>query len=131
MSARLLIAGALAAMLGGVLAVTVAAHTDRYPSDIEITAGSGYVYGGLDSQRPSCEPNRKVKLYRKRSGRDQLIESTKSIPNSGGATWTIEFSSAPPTGDYYSKARKRDLAPGPGHSHICQGATSDEIPLAP
>jgi len=133
MSGRLLIAGALAAVLGGVLAVTVAAHTDRYPSDIDITAGisSSYVYGGLDSPRASCEPDRKVKLYRKKPGSDRLIDSTKSIANSGGATWTIEFSSAPPAGNYYSKARKRDLAPGDGHSHICQGAASNLVPLGP
>ena len=133
MSVRLLIAGALAAVLGGVLAVTVAAHTDRYPTDIEITAGGSdsYVYGGVESQRPSCEPDRKVELYRKKPGKDRLIDSTKSIPNTGGVTWTIELNSAPPTGNYYSKARKRDLAPGGGHAHICREASSDLVPLGP
>jgi hypothetical protein len=74
---RALAIGALAAALGGVLAVGVSAHTDRYDSEIEITAGinSDYVYGGLNSPKASCEPKRKVKLYRKRAGDDELIEA--------------------------------------------------------
>ncbi|MFI5025232.1 MAG: hypothetical protein ACHQCI_00565 [Solirubrobacterales bacterium] len=131
---RALAIGALAAALGGVLAVGVSAHTDRYDSEIEITAGinSDYVYGGLNSPKASCEPKRKVKLYRKRAGDDELIEASHSIGNAGGATWTIEAPGGTfTTGTYYSKARKRDLAPGQAHSHICRGATSDEIPIEP
>ncbi len=117
------------------LAVGVSAHTDRYDSEIEITAGvnADYVYGGLDSPKASCEPKRKVKLYRKRAGDDELIEASHSIGNAGGATWTIEAPRrhALPPGPTTPRPARRDLAPGPAHSHICRGATSDEIPIEP
>lgn len=129
---RVVLGGLLAAALGGLLAVGVAAHTTQTASTVGITGGvnDDYVYGAVSSQKAKCAPKRKVRLYRERAGDDKLVDETSSLDPSGA--YTIEAATGTfPTGTYYSKARKRDLDPGPQHSHICQGAKSDKIPIEP
>jgi hypothetical protein len=136
-SRRLVIGAALAALGGSILAVAVAAHTDHYSSSVGInafTSGSSnnYVYGAVSSPNSHCVGDRKVRVYRKTKGSDAKFGADISQENAGVGPYTVTA----PSGDmhpgtYYSEVRKRDLRPGPRHSHICNPARSDGLPVGP
>ena len=132
---RTILAGMAALLAGGALAAVVAAHTDRYDTEININAAPNedYFYGALTSEKGACEPKRKIDLYRERGGPDKLVDESRSIDNVDNATWTIEVTgttTAFQDGTYYSKALKRDLGSGSAHSHVCEGAKSSKVDIA-
>jgi hypothetical protein len=125
---RAVLVGGLAALAGGALAVGVTAHTGHIPSEITINAGSDYFYGAVSSPKASCEKGRRVRVFRRKPGRDKLFGAERSLGgqlNLGQYTVTesdVNFRG----GAYYSKIRKHDLKPSSGsHDHICRGASSN------
>jgi hypothetical protein len=132
---RTIAACALAAAVGAVFAVAVVAHTSRTDSDISLfgfTSGGAdeYFYGDIASAKGACEPNRKVRIFRKRPGDDALYDATRSLEPAGSYTVTAATGNLP-QGDYYSHIRKRDLKPGKRHEHLCKGAKSAELDVGP
>jgi hypothetical protein len=73
------LAGGLAAIAGGALAVGVAAHTTRSPSSLTINAGSDYFYGAVASPESDCVSGRRVRVFRKRDGADKLFGAEPSL----------------------------------------------------
>jgi hypothetical protein len=130
---------ALAAIAGGLLAVGVAAHSDRYPTEMSATIQTAntitdHIRGRLLSSRTACAPDRKVRVFRKRPGDDQQIASDFS----GTFTETIgsPYTVAVPGGDfspgvYYAHAKRRDLRPGARHDHVCKGKRSQDFSVTP
>jgi hypothetical protein len=124
--AKLAIAGALmtVAVLGSGRAF---AHTVDFASHVSITvccATDGlWDFGGeVSSPKARCEPHRTVKLFRKRSGPDQLMD--RDATNSEGA-WHVEPNPSP-AGTYYARVTRTDIG-GPGHDHICDPARSPDL----
>ena len=70
--------------------------------------GSSFI-GEVKSSKGSCVNNRKVKLFKKGSSKDQKIGSDKSAPGKGDSegVWIITLEGAPP-GDYYAKVKAKD-----------------------
>ena len=121
---RLVLAGGLAAIAGGSLAVGVAAHTTHTPTTLTLNAGSDYFYGNVSSVDPDCLGHRRVRVFRARNGADKLFGADRSLETTGSYTVTeseINFRGGP----YYASVNKRDLRPGSRkHDHICGPATS-------
>ena len=74
-------------------------------------------------------------MFQQQSGADLKFDSSTSIeggsPTSGPYTVTAPNKGDLPPGNYYSKIKKRDLKPGPAHSHICQDAKSPTVDVGP
>jgi hypothetical protein len=122
---RVVLAGGLAAIAGGALAVGVAAHTTHSPSDVAINAGSDYFYGTVSSPEADCLPGRRVRVFRKRHGDDKLFGAERSLETTGSYTVT-ESDVNLRGGPYYARIKKRDLRPqSQKHDHICGAATSN------
>ena len=128
---RSLLPGLGAVAAGGLLAVGVTAHTTRSPSSVTIAIppSESYVYGAVSSPKQKCEPRRKVKVFRKRSGDDKLFGATRSPSDNGTYTITAETGTLP-QGTYYSRVLKRDLSPGARHNHLCRAARSTNEQVA-
>lgn len=123
-SRRVLLAGGLAAVAGGALAVGVAAHTTHTPSTLTLDVGSDYFYGNVSSVDPDCLGHRRVRVFRARNGADKLFGADRSLETTGSYTVTesdVNFRG----GAYYSRVKKHDLRPrSREHDHICGPATS-------
>src|ERR671923_1920311 len=103
------------------------AHTVHFASSVSITvccATDGlWDFGGeVTSPKARCEPQRTVKLFRKRSGTDQLMGRDRT--NSEGA-WHVEPDPSP-AGTYYARVTRKDIG-GPGHDHICDPDRSPDL----
>jgi hypothetical protein len=133
---RRVVGGTLAA-LGPLIAITViglgtaSAHTVHFESTVSIRvccASDGrWDFGGeVTSPKARCEPRRTVKLFRKRSGSDQLMgrDTTDSV-----GAWKVEPNPSP-AGTYYAKVTRKDIG-APGHDHICDADRSGglEVPI--
>jgi hypothetical protein len=106
---------------------TVAAHTAHYRSRVTILvccASDGlWDFGGeVTSPHARCEPRRRVKLFRRRGGPDQLMGRDRT--DSAGA-WAIEPDPSP-AGTYYAKVTRKDIGPA-GHDHICDPDRSPDL----
>ena len=136
---RALIAGIGAALAGGLLAVVVAAHTTSYESNVNMNAytsgaANNYFWGAVTSPKPACAPDRKVRVFRKRSGDDSKFGSDTSLegPSPGSGPYTVTAPTGDtPEGKYYAKIKARDLRPGGAHAHICEGAKSPTVAVGP
>jgi hypothetical protein len=121
---RLVLAGGLAAVAGGALAVGVAAHTTHTPTTLTLNASSDYFYGNVSSVDPDCLGHRRVRVFRARNGADKLFGADRSLETTGSYTVT-ESNANFRGGPYYARVKKRDLRPHSGkHDHICGSATS-------
>jgi hypothetical protein len=128
---------ALAVLVGGVLAVGVAAHTTRHDSDLNLNAFTSggvneYFYGSLSSPHEPCEPDRRIRIFRKRPGDDKLYVATRSLepPNSG--SYTVDDTTGNiPQGVYYSHVKSSELKRSRRHTHVCKGARSTELDVGP
>ena len=121
---RVMLAGGLAAVAGGALAVGVAAHTSQTPSTLTLDVGSDYFYGNVSSVDPDCLGHRRVRVFRARNGADKLFGADRSLETTGSYTVTesdVNFRG----GAYYSRVKKHDLRPDSRkHDHICGPAKS-------
>jgi hypothetical protein len=127
-----LVAGTLALLAGAALAVTAAAHTTSSPTSLAITLppSESYVYGTVSSPKAACEPDRRVRLLRKRQGDDKLIAADRSFDaGSGVAQYTVDSpdGEALNAGSYYSQVKRIDLAAGSAHDHLCNADRSARV----
>jgi hypothetical protein len=136
LNARVLVGGLLALLAGGAVAVTAAAHVTSSPTSLAVTLppSESYVYGTVSSPSAPCEPDRRVRLVRKRPGDDRLIAADRSFDGgSGTVQYTVDTPMGGPLspGSYYSQVKKVDLAPGSAHDHICKAARSARVDVEP
>jgi hypothetical protein len=78
--------------------------------------------GDIFSPRKVCKNDRRVLVFRVRSGQDEKIGSTRSYKGTAqpGYYWVLSESGLAPAGSYYSKVKPTDR---------CQGDRSAAIPL--
>ena len=130
------VVGGTLAALGALIAIaviglgTASAHTIHFESTVSIQVccdsdGLWDFAGEVTSPKARCEPRRTVKLFRKRSGPDQLMGRDRT--DSVGA-WHVEPNPSP-AGTYYARVARKDIGP-PGHNHICDADRSGglEVP---
>jgi hypothetical protein len=100
------------------------AHKFNAKTTAKITSGGpDGAEGKVGSKRAVCKPGRKVKLFRLKSGRDDLIGW--SFTNDEGR-W--ELASQLVAGKYYAVVTRRREGSG-AHEHICGRATSGKVRL--
>jgi len=123
---RTIMALALALTMGG--AGTAAAHdaSFRTASSFGFFAGSPDAFlGDVSSPSRDCEVDRKVKVFLKKPGRDQLIGADRS---DAGGQWLIETANAA-SAKYYAKIAERKLASTAAHDHVCRQYRSSTLPF--
>ena len=78
--------------------------------------------GDIFSPRKACKNDRRVLVFRVRSGADEKIGSTRSYKGSAqpGYYWVLSEPGLAPAGKYYSKVKPTEK---------CQGDRSEAIPL--
>ena len=112
---------------------SASAHTTAYPSSLPLAIGSNgsseepVWWGQVTSAKPSCQPNRKVKLFRDtaKTGSHTLIGLDETDDE---GYWQITVTGyPPPDGTYYAKARPQMLRKNAKHRHTCGKARSDEL----
>ena len=106
-----------------VLAGVASAHAFRANSEVTIryNADKEQFHGRVSSERPSCERNRVVVVFRDTPGED--VEVGRDRTNENGF-WKVEATN--PQGDFYARARRRVRGTG-DHVHICRRDTSPTI----
>lgn len=82
-----------------------------------------YFSGRLISQKPRCEQDRRVRVFRKVPGDD--IRMGADISDEEGR-WRVEFED-PPNDTYYAKTGRKVLKNSPAHLHICKRARSQDM----
>jgi hypothetical protein len=135
MTRRGIVIGALAALAGGLLGATVAAHTTSSPADVSL---GGYTSGGVSEAlsgtittvKPACYEGRKVFVYRKKSGDDLKFGADRAQETTAEYTVTAPTGNVP-QGTYYSRIRKFDLAHSAAHEHVCEGDRSQNFDAGP
>ncbi len=132
---RILLAGALALAAGCSIAIVASAHVSSSPTSLAVTLppSESYVYGTVSSPKPKCEPDRRVRLVRKRSGDDELIAADRSFDGGAGVQYTVDTPMGDPLnpGTYYSEVKRVDLAAGSAHDHICKATRSPRVHVEP
>ena len=134
---RVLVAGAVAAIVGGALAVGVAAHTSQTASELRINAFTSggtdeYAYGAITSASGRCLGGRKVRVFEKRPGTDTLLGADISQRASGVGPYTVTAPTGNiPQGRYYAQVKRVDTSPRGAHAHICKGARSGGLNVGP
>ena len=95
---------AASATAGGKAPTTVH-FTNLYPTGPD----SSRYEGSIESPKRACENDRKIKVFKQRSGADKLIGSTRSQPRGQlGYEWVLEVSERLKEGTYYAKAPATD-----------------------
>jgi hypothetical protein len=87
-----------------------------------INPGETLFAGDIFSPRKACKNDRRVLIFRARSGEDEKIGATRSYKGSAqpGYFWTHSESGLLPAGDYYAKVKR---------TRRCKGDRSATIPL--
>ena len=112
--AALIAAGTLALSSAGGAAAQGASF--KTSLTVNFNKGSGSFSGTVKSSKPACMRQRKVSVYRKRSGADQKVGSDSS---SASGSWRVKVAGRPRRGDYYAKTKPATLSSG-----TCQAARS-------
>jgi hypothetical protein len=119
----------LAAVLGllTVGAGSAAAHTVRADSEVTIRYNDARerFQGRVSSERPRCERNRRVVVFRDTPGQDVRIGSDRTNDN---GFYAVADNNA--VGDFYAKVVRRERTPE-GHTHVCRAAVSPTITVEP
>ena len=98
------------------------AHKVNAPSTVKITSGGpDGAEGKVGTNRAACKKGRKVRLYRVKSGKDDLIGW--SFTNKE-ARW--ELVTELDAGKYYAVVTRRREGSG-AHEHVCGRATSAKV----
>ena len=101
------------------------AHDTAYRSRVEILVltpepNDTYLFDGrVRSKKQSCVDGRKVLLYRRKAGPDELIATVRA---SDEGFWFVRKKGADP-GTYYAHVARKLIGPR-GHRHICTAADS-------
>lgn len=120
---------ALAAVASLVLAGVAGAHgAAKFDSEVTISSfvqnrgghPSGAFFGEIASTNDNCATDRKVKLYRKRPGKDKFLG--RRFSDSVEGDWQIPAKGKP--GRYYAKVPKVEIPAG-----ICRKDRSEVLKL--
>jgi hypothetical protein len=108
----------IALALGPPLAATAASGPAKFDSKVTVSdfvenraagnAVSGVFLGKVTSSNDNCATDRKVKLYRKRAGKDKLLGDEFSDPTTGD--WMIGGKDK--AGTYYARVAKVEIPAG-------------------
>ena len=112
--AALIAAGTLVLSSAGVAAAQ--STTFKTSLTINFNKGSDSFSGSVKSPKSACIRQRKVSVYRKRSGSDQKIGADSS---SSSGRWRVKVGGNARRGDYYAKTKRAMLSSG-----TCQAARS-------
>ena len=112
--AALIAAGTLVLSSAGVAAAQ--STTFKTSLTINFNKGSDSFSGSVKSPKSACMRQRKVSVYRKRSGSDQKIGADSS---SASGRWRVKVGGRARRGDYYAKTKRAMLSSG-----TCQAARS-------
>ena len=99
---------------------TVAAHVFTANSSVSIRFDDGKFKGRVESSRESCEKNRNVAVFKKRSQRPDLFIGSDKTNDNG------RYSIPKPKGikgRFYARVERRETGRYE-HEHKCRGATS-------
>lgn len=95
---------------------------DTFFYDDETTMAT-YYYGTVSSAKKACKDDRKVTVYLKQPGKDEVIGSERSyMAKPGDFQWTVTQTGEYDDGTYYAKAKS---------TQKCKGAKSQEITASP
>jgi hypothetical protein len=126
-SRRIAVLAALSLVALVVVAVpALATQTVKINSRITLSDNPPAFHGRVKSSKPACEQQRKVKLFKQRSGPDQLLGNDKS-DNHG--KWKIVVDPLTP-GDYYAKVVRREEGTA-GTIFVCRGDRSRVATIVP
>ena len=116
----------VAAMIGLFLLLqspALQAHTFTASSDVSIRFDDGKFKGRVESSRESCEKNRNVEVFKKRSHRPDLFIGYDKTNDNG------RYSIPKPKGikgRFYARVERRETGRYQ-HEHKCRGDTSGII----
>jgi hypothetical protein len=87
--------------------------------------GNNVAKGKVRSHRDRCEEFRTVEFYRVNDGAadDDLVDATTTNAN---GEYKVKPTGPISEGRYYAKAVRVEFPAGPGHSHVCKRAFSNE-----
>ena len=109
----------LVVMACGLACVPAAWGADKKKTTVTIDAvflasGQTHWSGDIFSPRKACKNNRRVLIFRARSGADEKVGSTKSFKGlvEKGYYWTYFEEGAAPSGKYYAKVKPTDKCKG-------------------
>jgi hypothetical protein len=124
--------------LGVVVALGVqhaSAHNKVHPSEVTLQVGKAIGgtdwYGHVISPRARCTRSRKVEVYRRLDGADQLIgkDVTGTGPDVADNEYVIFQEGSPESGTYVAVAKRKVLRRTSRHRHICARAVSTPVVL--
>jgi hypothetical protein len=123
---RRLAVAACAALAGVAIAAipALATQTVKIDSKVTISNNAPAFHGRVKSSNSACEQQRKVKLFKKRSGADKLLGKDKT--NNHGK-WEIVVQPLK-SGAYYAKVVRREEGTA-GTIFVCRGDRSRTIPI--
>jgi hypothetical protein len=107
----------IAALAIAAVLATSAAAASSFRTTVIVSLKFPAFHGKLASPKHGCIKDRKVKLFRSRSGPDKLLGTDKSEDN---GRWSIPIGNRLTSGAYYAKAVAR------GH---CRAGKSKLIPV--
>ena len=111
------------------------AHKKVHASEVtlEFTGGPGFsaFHGHVTSPRARCTRNRKVDVYRRLDGPDELIgkDVTGTDPKAEDNEYIVPTDPFPEDGTYVAIAKRKVLRKTNRHRHICARAVSDPLVL--
>jgi hypothetical protein len=123
-----LTACAILALVPGI----AAAGATQYPTlftkfKYAVEDGKAEFKGKIDSSKGGCVPDRKVRLYRKKSGDEDKIGGDRT--NDKGK-FEIKLGSVPPkSGKYYAEVKQTKIGSS-GSKKTCLGRTSGSIKIS-
>ena len=93
----------------------------------QVSGGEAAFEGKIDSEKSGCIPDRKVKLYRKKSGDDKKLGGEKT--NNKGK-FTIDVGTPPiKDGTYYAEVEQAKIGDS-GDKKTCLAKTSGSVKLS-
>ncbi len=122
----------IAALLSLSLVGVASAHTVRHDSAVSLHVKKNgqqadSFEGKVISDRPRCERNRKVAIYRRVKGPDVLIGTTTTDAD-GNYAFVLPGDAR--SGTYYAVARRKVLRSDAEHRHVCKRAVSNDVTVA-
>jgi cysteine-rich repeat protein len=114
-------------LAAGSLAEVASAHLVRFGGSLTVNYQSttNVFKGRVSSSNARCESGRTVIVFRVVDGPDQRVASART--DSDGR-WRVVYN--PQSGDYYAKARSKDIGPG-AHRHICRAIKTSSFFIPP
>ena len=107
---------ATAALVAATLAAPATAGNEvRFETQLRLSPFTPAFHGGVHSENPACEENRRVKMFRKRFGPDRLLGVDES--NADGR-WRVIVDIVR-TSAYYAKVVRREEGTA-GTTFVCK-----------